>query len=193
MRTLLALLTVIPGALPAQTGPSFDCTQKLTSTVEQRICKDPKLAALDRKLAEAYGAAEYQATAADKQALANDQRAWVRTRNDCWKSPDVPACVDHAYHDRIADLTARYRLMEPVGIGRYLCPGPPAQEAVAEFYNTDPPTALVQYAARRRSCASRARAAERATPAASASSGSTRAWRRIKWSASAPEVSCPKK
>ena len=49
--------------------PSFDCSQKLTSTVEQRICKDPMLAALDRKLAEAYAAWRGPATAPSAQSL----------------------------------------------------------------------------------------------------------------------------
>ena len=141
-----AAFAVLPGAVAAQTTPSFDCTQKLTSSVEQRICRDPQLAALDRQLADAYAAALAKATPADAQALATAQRGWIKGRNDCWKSADIPACVDTAYHDRITELQARYRLLEPVGSGRYLCPGPPPQEATADFFATDPPTAMVQFA-----------------------------------------------
>ena len=45
----LALLSAgTPCVAAADAGPSFDCTKKLTSSVEQRVCADPKLAALDR-------------------------------------------------------------------------------------------------------------------------------------------------
>ena len=130
----------------AQTGPSFDCAQKPASSVEQRICADPKLAALDRQLADAYAAATAKATRADGRSLETEQRGWIKGRNDCWKSADVQACVDTAYRMRIAALQARYRLVEPVGSARYDCPGNPAREAAATYFATDPPTAIVEYA-----------------------------------------------
>ncbi len=128
------------------TGPSFDCAQKLTSSVEQRICTDAKLAALDRQMAEVYAAAVAKATPADARSFATEQRGWPKGRNDCWKEADVPACVETAYRMRIAGLQARYRLVEPVGSARYVCPGNPPREATADYFATDPPTAIVEYA-----------------------------------------------
>jgi uncharacterized protein len=138
-------IAVVPAAAHAQAGPSFDCEKKLASSVEQRICKDEKLSALDRQLADAYAAAQYQAPAADRQTLTATQRGWIKGRNDCWKATDVPACVTTAYHTRIAELQALYRLVEPVGRARYLCPGTPPRELTADFYATDPPTAVVGF------------------------------------------------
>jgi len=188
-----AILMAFPGLALAQAAPSFDCKQKLTSSVEERICNDAKLAALDRKLAQAYGAALYQATDADKQALTAEQRSWVKARNDCWKVSDVPGCVETAYHERIADLTALYRLSEPVGIGHYLCPGPPAQELVAAFYDTDPPTAMVDYAG-----TTQLMRIARSGSGARYTGGQRQFWEHqdvatLQWSPKGPEVSCPKK
>ncbi len=140
-----ALLLIPLGVHAADAGPSFDCAQKSASSVEQRICADPKLAALDRTLAEAYAVATVKA-GDDAPALATAQRAWVKTRNDCWKGSDVPACVETAYRTRTAELQARYRLVAPVGAAKYDCPGPPPAEASAEFFTTDPATALVTFA-----------------------------------------------
>ena len=144
---MAAAAGALAGAAAADdTGPSYDCTQKLTSSVEQRICRDPGLAELDRRMADAYQSAWTKTTAADTQTLVAAQRAWAKARNACWKAQDVQACVEGAYRSRIAELTARYRLQEPVGSGKYLCPGPPPQEATADFFATDPPTAMVTYA-----------------------------------------------
>ena len=144
------LLTALPGLAAAQpapaSAPSFDCSQKLVSSVEQRICNDGKLAALDRDLAEVFKAASAKATAADAQSLQAAQRAFIKTRNDCWKATDVQGCVETGYRNRIAELQARYALVKPVGTARYKCPGPQAQEIAADFYATDPPTAMIQFA-----------------------------------------------
>ncbi|MCC7217577.1 MAG: MliC family protein [Burkholderiales bacterium] len=174
----------------AQTGPSFDCARKLTSSVEQRICADPQLAALDRQVADVYAAAVAQATGADARALAAEQRGWIKGRNDCWKQTDVQACVDSAYRTRIAGLQARYRLVEPVGSARYECPGTPAREAMAAYFATDPPTAIVEYAG-----ATQLMYAAPSGSGARYQGGGRQLWEHqgvalIRWT-SAPEQSCP--
>jgi uncharacterized protein len=143
---LSALLAALPCVAAAQATPSFDCSQKLVSSVEQRICNDEKLAALDRKLADAYAAALAKTTGADADALQAAQRAFIKSRNDCWKTQDVQGCVENGYQRRTAELQARYGLMKAIGAGRYQCPGPPEQEVAAEFFATEPPTALIQMA-----------------------------------------------
>jgi uncharacterized protein len=142
---LAASLATLPSIAAAQAAPSFDCAQKLVSSVEQRICKDAKLAAMDRELADVYAAALAKTTAADATSLQATQRAFIKSRNDCWKTSDVQGCVEGLYRRRIAELQARYALLKAVGTGHYRCPGPPAQEVVAEFFATDPPTAIIQY------------------------------------------------
>ncbi len=189
---LLAQPAISANEAANETAPSFDCAQKRTSSVEQRICKDPKLAALDRQLGQAYAAAQGQATPADAQTLTNAQRDWVRTRNACWKNADVPACVENAYHDRISELQARYRLVAPVGSARYLCPGPPAQEVVADYFATDPPTAMVQYAG-----ATQFMRVARSGSGARYTGGNRQLWEHqgvamLNWGASTQELRCPK-
>jgi len=143
---LAVLLAALPCLAAAQVTPSFDCSQKLASSVEQRICKDEKLAAADRELADLYTAASARTIGADGEALQAAQQAFVKSRNDCWKAAEVQVCVENAYKRRIAELQARYGLVKAVGAGRYQCPGTPPQEVAAEFFATDPPTAMVQYA-----------------------------------------------
>jgi uncharacterized protein len=188
---LALFLVAVPALALAQTNPSFDCSQKLTSSVEQRICKDPKLAALDRQLADVYAAAQAKATEADKQALTASQRGWIKGRNDCWKNTDVPACVAVAYHDRISELQARYALIPAVGTGRYLCAGPPAQELTAEFFETDPPTAMIQF-----SGATQFMRVARSGSGARYAGGNRQFWEHqgvatLRWNASGKELSCP--
>lgn len=143
---LAALLAALPCLAAAQATPSFDCSQKLVSTVEQRICKDEKLAVADRELADLYAAASAKTLGAEGEALLAAQRAFVKSRNDCWKAAEVQGCVENAYKRRAAELQARYGLVKAIGAGRYQCPGTPPQELAAEFFATDPPTAMVQYA-----------------------------------------------
>jgi uncharacterized protein len=188
----MSALLAAAAAHAADDGPSFDCSQKLTSSVEQRICNDPELAALDRQLADAYNAAWTKTTAADTQTLTLAQRAWSRSRNDCWKTQDVVACVANAYRMRTSELVARYRLQEPVASARYACPGPPPQEATADFFATDPPTAMVTYAGVTQFM--------RRTPSGSGvryTGGARHLWEQpgaalILWGASTRELTCPR-
>ena len=96
-------------------------------------------------MAGAYAAALAKATGADASALETAQRAFIKSRNDCWKTTDVQECVENGYAHRTAELQARYGLLKAIGSGRYQCPGA-AQEVTAEFFATDPPTAMIQYA-----------------------------------------------
>jgi uncharacterized protein len=189
--SLAMLLAGTPCVAATDAGPSFDCAKKLTSSVERRICADPKLAALDRQMADVYAAATARATEADAQSLAAMQRGWIKGRNDCWKNADVPACVATSYRQRIAELQARYRLLAPVGSGRYLCPGTPPREATAEFFETDPPTALVDFAG-----ATQLMFVAPSGSGARYTGGNRQFWEHqgvamIRWSAAAPEMSCP--
>ena len=142
---LAVLLAALPGICAAQAKPSFDCSQKLASSVEQRICQDEKLAALDRQMADAYAAALAKSAGADAQALQATQRGFIKSRNDCWKDTDVQGCVENAYPRRIATLQAQYGLVPAAGAARYQCPGSPTQEVTAEFFATDPPTVMIRF------------------------------------------------
>ena len=58
----------------------------------------------------------------------------------------MQGCVENAYPRRIAELQAQYGLVKAVGAARYQCPGSSTQEVNAEFFATDPPTAMIRFA-----------------------------------------------
>jgi len=135
-------------------GPTFDCG-KASGEVEQLICKDAGLAALDQKLAAAYKAATARAQGKPATELRETQRGWVKGRNECWKATtqtwitaswtvdNVKACVDAQYRVRTSELQALWRLVPPRTVA-YACQNNPANEVVASFFATDPPTVQLE-------------------------------------------------
>ena len=155
---IVVAVTVIPGwrALDAQ-GPAFDCS-KASGEVEQLICKDAALAALDRKLDGVYKAATARAKGQMASTLRAEQRGWIGGRNECWKAKNadnavyltaswtaasVRECVEAQYRMRTAELQALYRLVTPKTVF-FVCQNQPANEIVANFFATDPPTARLE-------------------------------------------------
>lgn len=149
----LAVLCIGCSALPVLTQagpPTFDCS-KATGEVETLICKDAALAALDQRLAETYRAAQAKASDELAKALRVEQRGWISGRNDCWKASEqtwvtatwtvasVRDCVDAQYRLRISELQALWQLLPPKTIF-YGCNGNPADEVVANYFASDPPT-----------------------------------------------------
>lgn len=150
---LLACLAALalPQAAQAQAqGPTFNCA-KAQGEVEKQICANPALAALDRQLDAAYKAASAKAKGAPAQTLKAMQRGWVKGRNECWKATQqtwitaswtvdtVPACIEAQYRVRISELEAVWRL-KPPRTEAHACQNNPANEVVANFFDTDPPT-----------------------------------------------------
>jgi uncharacterized protein len=125
-------------------GPSFDCGKVKTGSIEEMICKDDGLVALDRKLAEVYAAASQKAVNEHPPVLKAEQRGWIKGRNDCWKSGDRRRCVEDNYRLRIAELQAKYRLVPGNGPITYGCDGNPKSEVVVTFFKTDPPTLIAE-------------------------------------------------
>ena len=125
-------------------NPSFDCRQVSMGSIEDLVCKDDGLATLDNKLAEVYATATRKAVNEHPPMLKAEQRGWIKGRNDCWKSADRHKCVENSYRLRIAELQARYRLIPVTGTVRYVCNGEPANEVIATFFQTDPPTLIAE-------------------------------------------------
>lgn len=124
--------------------PSFACDKVRSGSIEEMICKDSGLAALDVKMAGVYNAALKKAADERPPILKAEQRGWIKGRNDCWKSEDKTGCVRTEYLHRIAELQARYRLVSGKGPVRYACDGNPANEVVAMYFQTDPPTLIAE-------------------------------------------------
>lgn len=145
-----------PSVARAQ-GPTFDCA-RAQGQVEKSICADPSLAALDRKLGEVYKAASAKAKGQELTTLRAEQRGWVKGRNDCWKTQSgaptyltaswiansVEECVAGSYRLRTSELQAVWRLVTPKGPVSFACQDNPANEIVATFFDTDPPTARLE-------------------------------------------------
>lgn len=107
-KSVLALLgaccLVAPMAQAAH--PSFDCS-KATHEVEEIICKDADLAALDRSLAELYATVLKHTPDSQQGPIRTEQRGWVKGRNDCWKASDKHGCIKSEYQSRIKELKDR--------------------------------------------------------------------------------------
>ena len=147
---IIAITVGIPVALLAQ-DPTFDCT-KAQGEVEKLICSDASLTTLDGKLDAIYKAAMAKATGKLVSQLRTEQRGWVKGRNDCWKAngqqtwitatwtvDTVRGCVESQYRLRMSELQSVWRLVSPKTVS-YVCQNNPANEVVANFFETDPAT-----------------------------------------------------
>lgn len=130
----------------AQEGPSFKCSEKMASSVEDLICKNPDLAAQDRNLAAAYDAALKKAGNGAK-TLKAEQRGWIKGRDECWKSDDKQACVRDSYSQRIVEVQAGYGLVAGKGPITFDCGGDGTISAT--FYQTDPSSLIASYKGQR--------------------------------------------
>ncbi len=144
-----AMALGLPAAALAE-GPTFNCA-KAQGEVEKLICSDAALAALDRQLDEVYKAASAKAKGKLATQPREEQRGWVKGRNDCWKAKtktwltatwtvdSAKDCVDAQYRLRTSELQAVWRLLPPKTVS-FACQNNPANEVVANFFDTDPPT-----------------------------------------------------
>ncbi|MBL8386302.1 MAG: DUF1311 domain-containing protein [Burkholderiales bacterium] len=132
-------------------GPAFDCA-KAKAEAEKLICGDPSLATLDRKLDAVYKAAAAKATGKSASQLRSMQRGWVKGRNECWKAngqqtwmtatwtvDTASGCIEAQYRLRISELQSVWRLVSPKTVF-FACQNNPANEVVANFFETDPGT-----------------------------------------------------
>lgn len=96
---LFACLLLLTGQA---TAAAMDCT-KATSAVENTICANTALFALDAQLGTLY---RQVMTLAAQPELKRTQRAWLKTRNAC---ADDVACLDERYRQRVQTLQAQWR------------------------------------------------------------------------------------
>ena len=144
------------GSLASAQVPTFDCA-KASGAVETLICKDAALSALDQTLADVYKAAAAKATGPMAATLRAEQRGWIGGRNECWKArPATPmsitatwtadstrVCVEAQYRLRTSELQATWRLLDGKTVS-YACQNNPANEVVATYFATDPPTVRME-------------------------------------------------
>lgn len=129
IRIMLSLM-LLPLAVQAGEGPSFDCARASTAT-EHAICGSAALSALDRQIAERY--AKVRGLADVKPA----QRAWIRDRDRSCASLEgdgFEACLVASYAGRSAELTDRSGEQDPRAMTS-ICSGF-AEEAYASGVTT---------------------------------------------------------
>ncbi len=127
-----------------QTGPSFSCDKAAAGSIEEMICKDAELSALDRKLSDVYAAATKLAVNMHPPVLKSEQRGWIKGRDACWKSDTRRECVRQEYVRRITELQAWYRLVPHSETVFFICDGNPSNEVAATFFETDPATLIAE-------------------------------------------------
>ena len=148
---VLCFLTALP--VPAQDGPAFDCA-KADGRIEEMICADSALAALDRLVTQRHEGAVSMMKAIDagSDTAVNDlralQRGWIEGRNDCWKATDPRACTEAAYLRREGELVAGYMLTKPASRTRWQCDGAAADEIVTDFFATTQPSLRLELGGR---------------------------------------------
>jgi uncharacterized protein len=133
-----------PNETEMAAGPSYNCDNAEANSIEELICKEDELSALDRKLSIIYAAASKKATNAHPPTLKAEQRGWIKGRNECWKTDDKRACVRDTYQLRIAELQARYRLVQKNGPFRFVCGENAADEVIVTFFQTEPLTLIAE-------------------------------------------------
>lgn len=100
-------------AAAAAAAPSFDC-KRAKSLVEQQICGVPELGDADRAIAALYARTLATLGKDDAQALREDERTWLKQREQCedlirGNPPvvtDVLACIRRLQDERKARLEA---------------------------------------------------------------------------------------
>lgn len=141
--TALVCCTAGWASVPApRLAPSFDCHSAAAGSIDELVCKDGDLAELDSKMGELLGAAQARAADENPPLLKASQRRWLRSRNDCWKSRERRQCVADSYRQRIAELQARYQLVDGNGPIGYACDDKRASQIVVTFFPTEPPALI---------------------------------------------------
>lgn len=138
------------GATTAAPVPPLECRGERMSdaaAMEQAVCQDPALSALDREVTRLYRLARTDAPGRRLGALDDSQRAWLLRRGDCRNALERPACLRAIHLDRIAGLRLHYPVArDDRGTSRgpvvYDCAG---QTLTATFVTGDPALAHLRW------------------------------------------------
>ncbi len=94
-----AATSPIPAAPPATISPSFNCRSARTRG-EIAVCRDGRLASLDRQMAEQYNRAVSTADAGKRTQLQRSRSRFLRFRDSCRNT----ACVAGSYRERMVEI-----------------------------------------------------------------------------------------
>lgn len=147
-RMLLLLMAAALGVScagePSRMEPAVD-GDRAQGAVEKAVRGDDSLAALDLEMDRVWGEVLTRSgDNVDIEEVRAGQETWKRDRNQCSKSRDLQDCIAESYRTRIAELQARWRLVPFRGPFFFSGNENPADEVVATFFETDPPTAVLE-------------------------------------------------
>lgn len=123
-------------------SPSFACAEARLPA-EKAVCASRELAAMDRRLNEAYSDAMESWPAAEQARQRTAQKQWLMQRNACGKADDATLCLREVYRRRQIDLQILSGTLPPRVSKDYLCKGADPEPLTAAFYSTDPPAAVL--------------------------------------------------
>jgi uncharacterized protein len=143
LKTILTSMLLASGSASIlAASPAFDC-KKSAHEIEELICKDEKLAALDRSMDRIYKKAMQALPDEEKKVQRSIQRGWIKGRNDCWKEDDRESCAILSYERRITELqiiSGQQVVPEPV---QYQCDGGKHDYLTAIFHTKTQMPAVV--------------------------------------------------
>ena len=143
----LALISTV-FTLPLQaraTEPAFDCAEA-TGQVQQLVCSDSELAGLDRRLNDVYQTALQNLPPDDLPRTRQEQRGWIKGRDDCWKDDNVKDCAALSYQTRIVELQIISGQLTAPNTISLECGSSEQTPFLAAFYNdTSPPAAVLTW------------------------------------------------
>jgi len=103
MKILYSIAMAIYAVASISHAASFDCS-KTRTLVEETICSNTELSALDDRMAEEYQMARGQTSDDYFAPIEKAQKAWLKVRNKC---QDL-ACLKRAYKKRIIAIPKSY-------------------------------------------------------------------------------------
>lgn len=108
LSAFLSLIGLFILSAPANAA-SFYCDDRIDNSIDEAICADYELSALDERLYDVYKTSiEYPDGSYDVDALRSEQRHWVRSsRNQCRKAKSIAACLNPIYKVRIDALLVK--------------------------------------------------------------------------------------
>lgn len=143
LRVTLASLVCCSFPLAALAeGSSRSCIDLDAGSVEQEICRDDGLYALEESMQKLLAEAFPKSLVGARSGFAGEQLRWKRGRDDCLNAVDRRQCLVDKYRLRVAEIQARYGLVTATGPFTWVCQESPPDEVVATFFATDPPSLI---------------------------------------------------
>lgn len=123
-------------------APSFECN-KAQGSIEKLICQSDELALLDIQLQPLFTQLVSQINGQQIGKIKAEQRSWIKSRNDCWKSDNPTECTKLSYQSRITELQILAGAVEVPSATYYQCGDNPKDKLTAYFYNNTVMSAAV--------------------------------------------------